>query len=204
MKIKFVRCVSNPRQQRGARGTAAALTLSMCLSAPAVAADWQIGLAAGSARGRVDCVATFPCDRSDVGGKLSLAYRFAPAFDAQLAYLRGGRFDGGGTTPLGNEFGGAFDVDAIGLTVGYRWSITPLWSALARLGVASVHAKFEYANPAFGSSGKTSVQPLLGLGVAYQVSPALSVGLDYDATRIKAHTSHGSLQMLGIAAQLSF
>lgn len=205
MKFTFVQDArDSQRRRRGARGAAAVLALLVCLPAPAAAADWQIGLAAGLARGRVDCAATFPCDRSDIAGKLSLAYRFAPAFDAQLAYLRGGRFDGGGRTPPGTEFGGDFDVDAVGLTAGYHWSIAPLWSAVVRLGVASVHTTFEYANPAFGSSGKTSVQPLVGLGVAYQISPTVSVGLDYDATRLKAYTRHGSLQMLGIAAQLFF
>jgi len=182
-------------QIRVARGVApTVLALFSCLAGAAVAADWRIGASVGPSQGRVDCVA----------GKISVAYQLAPAFDAQLAYLGGSRFAGGGTMPLGTLFGGTFKVDAVGLTAGYRWAFAPLWSGVARAGVASVHSRFDDAAPASGSRGKTTVQPLIGLGVAYQVSPAISVGLDYDATRMKAYTSHGSLQMLGIAAQLSF
>ena len=48
------------------------------------------------------------------------------------------------------------------------------------------------------------MQPLLGLGLAWQLTPAVGVGLDYDVTRFKAHSTHGALQMLGVAAQYSF
>jgi hypothetical protein len=32
----------------------------------------------------------------------------------------------------------------------------------------------------------------------------VSLGVDYDATRFKVHTTRGRLQMLGLAAQFSF
>ena len=44
------------------------------------------------------------------------------------------------------------------------------------------------------------MQPLAGLGVGYQITPALRIGLDYDVTRFKVYRTHGSLQMLGVAA----
>ncbi len=181
-----------------------AIVLTLGLAGTASAADWHVGASFGPSRGRVDCVPSFPCDKSDAGGKLSLAYQVTPSLDVQLAWLHGGRFDGGGTTTAGAEFGGTFKVDAVGLTTGWRWDIARLWSVVARGGFASVHARFDDAAPVSGSHGKTALQPLLGLGLAYQLTPAIAVGVDLDATRLKAHTSHGSLQMLGIAAQLSF
>ena len=170
----------------------------------ATAADFTVGVGAGAADGRVDCVASVPCDRSGASWKLFGAYRLGEQVDVQAAYFHAGRFRGGDTTPFGTEFGGSFRVDGIGLTAGYRWAFAPSWHLVGRAGVASVRTRFEYANPAWGSVGKTAVQPLLGLALAYQVSPAFGISVDYDATRFKAHTTYGALHTLGAFAQFSF
>ncbi len=124
--------------------------------------------------------------------------------DVQALYLDGGRFQGGDVTPLGTEFGGTFKVEALGLTAGYRWQFAPQWSLVGRAGFASVRTRFDYANPVWGSVSKTTFQPLAGLGVAYALTPALRIGIDYDVTRFKVHHTHGALQMLGVAGQFSF
>lgn len=170
----------------------------------AQAQDFSIGIAAGGDRGRVDCVASFPCDRSSSHWKLTGAYRFADVYDVQLAYFGAGHFDGGDTTPLGTEFGGSFKVDGIGLTAGYRWTFAPGWSAVGRLGAASMRTRFDYANNIAAGVSKTTLQPLAGVGIAYAITPALRVGVDYDVTRFKVHTTRGPLSMLGLAAQFSF
>ena len=69
------------------------------------AADFSIGVGAGPDQGRVDCVASFPCDRSSGHGKLFAGYRISEAVDVQAVYFDAGRFKGGDTTPLGIEFG---------------------------------------------------------------------------------------------------
>jgi len=121
----------------------------------------------------------------------------ASAFDA-------GHFTGGDTTPLGTEFGGTFKVSGLGLTAGYRWDFAPSWSLVGRAGLAAMRTRFDYANPAFGSARKTTTQPLLGLGLGYTITPTVRLSLDCDVTRFKVHTTRGSLQMLGVAAQYSF
>lgn len=174
------------------------------LAAPALAQDISVGLAVGPDRGRVDCVAPFACDRSDLHWKLSAAYGFGGGFDAQLAYFNAGRFDGGDTTPLGTPFGGSFRVDGVALTAGYRWDLTPDWRLAGRLGAASVRTRFEYTDALAADVSKTTLQPYAGVGLSYAVTPALRVGLDLDVTRFKVYTSRGSLRMLGLAAQFSF
>ena len=67
-----------------------------------------------------------------------------------------------------------------------------------------MRTRFDYANTVWGSASQTTTQPLLGLGVAYAITPTLRLGLDYDLTRFKVHTTRGRLQMLGVAAQFSF
>lgn len=168
------------------------------------ATDFDIGLSAGLDTGRVDCVASAPCDRGSAHFKASAAYRLGDANDVQLTLFNAGQFTGGDTTPLGTEFGGRFKVSGVALSAGYRWEIAPLWSLRAHAGVASVRTSFEYINPVWGSAGQSNVQPLIGLGLAYAVTPTLRLGLDGDMTRFKVHTTRGSVRMLGLAAQFSF
>ena len=171
---------------------------------PVAAADFSVGVGAGPDQGRVDCVASFPCDRSSTGWKLFAGYQVSQAVDLQAVWFDAGRFKGGDTTPLGTEFGGTFKVSGFGLTAGYRWEFAPAWSLAGRAGIAAMRTRFDYANPAFDSASKTTVQPLLGLGLAYAVTPSVRLSLDYDVTRFKVHTTRGQLQMLGLAAQYSF
>ena len=175
------------------------------IAAPWVAAaDFSVGVGAGADRGRVDCVASFPCDRGSAHGKLFAGYQINDAVDVQAVFFDAGRFKGGNTTPLGTEFGGTFKVSGFGVTGGYRWMFTPSWSLGGRAGLASVRTRFDYANPAFGTASKTTLQPLVGLSLAVAITPTVRLSLDYDVTRFKVHTTRGSLQMLGLAAQYSF
>lgn len=167
-------------------------------------ADFSLGLGAGADRGRVDCVASFACDRGSAAWKLSAAYQVSPAVDMQLVWFDAGHFKGGDTTPLGTEFGGTFKVGGLGLSAGYRWDFAPSWSLAGRAGVAAMRTRFDYANPVFASASRTTTQPLFGLGLGYAVTPSLRLGVDYDVTRFKVHTTRGPLHMLGAAAQYSF
>ncbi len=171
---------------------------------PAGAADFSLSAGAGPDRGRVDCVASFPCDRGSAYWKVSAAYQLSRAVDVQAVAFDAGHFKGGDTTPLGTEFGGTFKVSGIGLTGGYRWELTPSWSLIGRAGLAAMRTRFDYANSAFASASKTTPQPLFGLGLGFAVTPAVRLSLDYDVTRFKVHTTRGPLQMLGVAAQYSF
>lgn len=165
---------------------------------------WSVGIGVGADRGRVDCVASFACDRSSTAVKLFAGYRVSDPIELQAILFDAGNFKGGDTTPLGTQFGGTFKVSGIGLTGGYRWPFASDWSLVGRAGIAGVRTRFDYANDLAASVGKTTVQPLLGLGVGYAITPALRLGLDYDLTRFKVHVTRGSLQTLGLAAQYSF
>ena len=170
----------------------------------AAAADFSIGAGAGASQGRVDCVASFACSRSSAYGKLTAGYRATDAIELEASVFGSGTFKGGNTTPGGTEFGGSFDVRGIGLTAGVRLDVAPGWRVTARAGAASVRTVFDYENNAYGNVSNTLVEPLVGLGVGYAITPALTVGVDYDVTRFKVHTQQGVLQMLGVAARYSF
>ena len=177
---------------------------ALLASGASFGSDFSVGAGVGTDRGRVDCVASFPCDRGSGHWKLSGAYQLSRAVEVQAVAFEAGHFKGGDTTPLGTEFGGIFKVSGFGLTAGYRWDFAPAWSLAGRAGIAAMRTRFDYANPAFASVSKTTTQPLLGLGLGYAVTPAVHLSLDYDGTRFKVHATRGSLQMLGVAAQYSF
>ncbi|MCE9658533.1 MAG: porin family protein [Burkholderiales bacterium] len=184
-----------------------ALLASLPILAASAASAGEISAGAGfsASHGKGRCVDSFPCDRSSGGGKVFGSYRFDDAWDVQAVYFGGHSFKGGDTTPLGTEFGGTFKVSGAGLTAGYRWTFAPAWSLTGRAGVAAVRTRFDYADYLeLDSAGKSTAQPLAGLRLAWQASPQVSVGIDYDVTRFKVHTTRGSLQVLGLAAQFTF
>lgn len=182
----------------------ALLIVAAFASGAASAADFTAGASAGLTRGRVDCIASMPCDHSGAGFKVYGGYRVAESVDLRLTYFDGGRLQGGDVTPLGTQFGGTFKVSGVGLGVGYLWTFAPQWSLYGQAGVASVRTRFDYAAPFSGSVSKTTVQPTTGLSLGYGLAPAVRIGLDYDVTRFKAHDTRGPLQSLGVSAQYAF
>ena len=198
--------IAFPTLARPAAARLAGLALAAAALTPfaARAYDFSVGIGAGAAHGDVDCVASFPCDHSGTAVSVWGAWQVGNGVDVRLQYFDAGSFKGGDTTPLGTEFGGKFKVGVTGLTGGYTWAFAPQWSLSGRVGVASVKTRFEYADPFTGSASKTTAQPLGGVSVGYAITPQLRLGLDYDLTRFKVHTTHGPLQMLGASAQYSF
>lgn len=181
-----------------------ALASQAALAADDAATVFSVGAAGGAADGRVDCVQPYPCDHHAGYGKATASAWIASTVELQASYFRVGDLQGGDTTPLGTRFGGTFKLSGVGLTAGYRWALAPDWDLTARAGVAAVRARFAYAAPFSGEPSKTTVQPLGGLDLDYAITPALRVGLDYQATRLKAHVTRGTLQMIGVGVQFSF
>ena len=181
----------------------AVIAMSLVAGA-ACAGEVSVGLGAGADRGKVDCVASAPCDHRSTQWQLFADYALNDAVGLRAVYFDAGRFDGGDTTPQGLEFGGRFKVSGVGLTAAYRWALAPQWSLTARAGLAAVRTRFDYANPVWGSASKTTAQPLIGASVSYAITPAVRIAVDWDAARFKVHTTQGPLQMLGVSAQLSF
>lgn len=192
------------RRPLAAAATVAAVAALWLATSPVHAEGLSVGAGAGAVNGRTDCVSGYRCNRRDGGLRLFAGWQVDDAIEVQALYLHAGRFHGGNTTPGGTEFGGRFDVQALGVTGGYRWPLDGGWVLEAQAGVAAVRTRFRYASPYDGTVSKTVAQPLVGLGVAYPIAPGWELSLDYDATRFKVHTEVGLLQMLGLSARYSF
>jgi len=200
----------NSLARRTARGRGDGVRHGLAVVACAVACssthagDFNVGAGAGIDRGKTDCVAGYACDHGSAHAKLFAGYQLPNNFELQALYFDAGHFDGGGTSPLGTAFGGRFKVSGVGVAAGYRWAFAPGWSLKGQLGFASVRTRFDYAAPFSGDASMTTTQPLAGLSVGYEITPNWRLSLDLDESRFKAHTTRGSLRMLGVAAQFAF
>ena len=197
---------SDRRSGREAPGwLAAALVAALSgITLPVAAADVDIGLTLGPANGRTDCIDGLPCSHGGSFAKLSAGYHPAGGLELDASYFHAGTFKGRDQTSDGTVYGGDFKTDAFGLTAGYGWRFSPGWRLSGRAGAAILRAHFDYDAPFSGSVGKTTLQPLLGVGLVHAVTPALSVGVDYDETRFKVHASHGPLRMPGASLYWTF
>jgi hypothetical protein len=178
--------------------------VALVIGRAAQADEISIGGGGGVDRGKTDCVAAYPCDRGDLFGKVYAGYRFPGGLELQAIAFDAGRFQGGDTTPLGTPFGGRFKVRGVGFTAGYRWSFAPQWSLLGQAGVASVRTRFDDSAPFSGDVSQSTTQPLVGLSLAYDIAPKWRLSLDFNETRFKVYTTHGSLRLLGASAQYVF
>ncbi|CAN5473540.1 hypothetical protein BH10PSE17_BH10PSE17_02390 [soil metagenome] len=186
------------------RRIACLLALIVSSAPPAWAEGFSVGVGAGLTNGRVDCVDTRSCDHSDGGWQLSAGYAVDEHIDIRATWFDAGHFEGGNLASNILPFGGRFKVTGIGLTAGYGLDIATDWRMTGRAGIAAVRTRFNPDDPAEGSSRKTLPQPLFGLDLAYQAAPGVQVGLGYDLTRFKVHTTRGALQTFGAFARYSF
>ena len=197
--------VPDPASRRSAmRRRTLVLCAALLAAGGTHAGDFSLGAGLAVSHGKGRCVDSFACDRSSFGGKAFGGYRVDDAWDVEAVYFGGHDFKGGDTTPLGTEFGGTFKVSGAGLTAGYRWMLAPAWSLTGRAGIAAVRTRFDYADPALDTASKSTAQPLAGLRLAVRVAPQVNIGLDYDVTRFKVHSTRGLLHMLGLSAQFTF
>ena len=197
------RCVGTLAKVRHGCGIGLLGLAAACWAQGAAAVDFSVAAAVGPAQGRIDCIAAQPCDRHGGFGMLEGTGRFDGGLEIGVRYVHAGVFKGRDQNAEA-IYGGDFRADAIGLTAGYGWQLGPAWRLTGRAGAAAVHTRFRYDAPFSGTAGKTTLQPLVGLGVTYALSHDLAVGLDYDETRFKVHATHGPLRMPGLSLHWNF
>ncbi len=186
-------------------GGALALLLSAGFAVAAEPTPWYAGGGIGLDDGRVDCLSGFKCDHTDKFFRVFGGYRLDDHVELQADWFQAGHFNGADTTPLGTKFNGEFGVTGFAFTGGYRYRFAPAWSVVGRAGVSVMRANFDYANPAYGGDkSKTTAQPYGSASLSYDVAPNVTVNLDYDLTRFKAHHDNGVLQLFGVSAQYAF
>lgn len=181
----------------------ALLALAASLACTTALAQGYIGIAGGTTRQDVNCADWSGCDRGDTGFKLYGGYRFSKLAAIELGYTD----FGSASLSAGSVASGNYSATALGIGGALFLPIAPKFTGIARAGLASVDADYSYTGPFglfAGSSSESSIEPYLGFGLAYALTPQLSLNGSFDYVRADYPRGSGSARMLGLGLSLSF
>lgn len=177
---------------------------ALAFSAAASAQPYAL-VAAGMARLKVDCAGVASCDKSDTAFKFVAGWNLVPAWAFELGYFDYGK-------ARATEPGLALEIDntAVGLGLAYHQELTHGFNAVARLGVARVRTRIGGSLPGLGAASESDrhTQPYGGLGLGYQLTPALSVDAawDYGKSRFSrlGLSESGQIHAFSLGLRLGF
>jgi opacity protein-like surface antigen len=173
-----------------------ALGLMLAAGAHAESTRPYISIGLGRASWNIDCSGIATCTRNHSALRLVGGLEVSKGLAAELFYTDFGKVtaaDAGATAEV--------KAHAIGAAMALSADFSADWRGVLRLGVASVQAKGTAS--AFGASdsiSKTSIQPLVGLGLSYAITPSLLAEAGYERTRVglAGENSNVGLVTLGI------
>ena len=194
------------------------LGLAAGFAMPCAHAQGFVGASAGRTDWRdVECGNTVVCDRKDTAWTIRGGYQYTPWFGVEGRYFDLGKAhtavaagDGGG--PANADF----SAKGFGIDVVLSWPVSDRISISGMAGVARSEAKSDFPGRTFDAAGATVTQvgvqqtrratkPYYGLGVAFGVTPQLSVTLEAERCRIDfGGGSTASVDMLGAGVTYRF
>lgn len=187
------------------------VVLSSALAAQPAHAQAFVGASAGRTDWKdVECGNAAACDRKDTGWTIRGGYRYTPWFGVEGRYFDLGKAHtavaaGDGGDPVNADF----SAKGFGIDVVLSWPVSDRVSVSGMAGIARSEAKSDFPERTFDSGGATITQvgvqqtrrgtnPYYGLGVAFGVTPQLSVSLEAERYRIDfGGSSTASVDMLG-------
>lgn len=160
--------------------------VTVALAAAAGAASAQalyIGGAGGVTRSNADCSGTVSCDNSDTGWKAYVGYNINPMFGVEVV----GYDMGGGKAvvvfPGSNPINGSLKITGFALAGVINVPLGASVDMIGRLGFGSNKLKVDVTSGSLsGSDSETSAQGLWGIGLAFKLSPNLSIRTEIDGT----------------------
>ncbi|MFN4267159.1 MAG: outer membrane beta-barrel protein [Aquabacterium sp.] len=163
-------------------------------------AQVYVGGALGTSKLSASCSGTTSCDTSDGAWKLYVGNALNDTWAVEVAYLDFGkakRSDGVAADQI--------KASALVAAAAGRWSFAQDWSAMGRLGLAYARASYRYAEPGFSfSESDSKIKAYVGLGLAYSVTPNLSLTLDADFTTAEVLDDSGALRAVTLGAAYRF
>lgn len=168
-------------------------------------AQTYVTLGIGSGHLNVDCEG-LSCDKQGTAGKIVGGYTFNNGFAVEAGYFQLGRAK---ASERVSGIAVGLDAKSTGFALGlaYQGEIAKNWTSALRAGFGSNKVRLTASapgTPVTVSDSETSTQPYFGFGVGYAVSPTVSVGLDFDGTRIKYDGETANVRVLTAALQMRF
>lgn len=191
--------------RRGAGKVAAvAALIACCVGLPLQASaqsmslnparNFSLGLAATATHWRADCLQTTYCDRSDTGWRLTGAWHFAPQGALELVAADQGRVRAETFAATGGMQSSELRVRGLGLGLAWWMPLTSDWHFVARAGGISNRARFTETADAGASAVESShrrTDPMMGLGLSWQISPSVTLDgrVDLTSSRLRPESS---------------
>jgi OmpA-OmpF porin, OOP family len=178
------------------------ICIATLLLVQTAAAQTYIGISGGPARFSADCDGAVRCDKSDLGLKLYGGYKFTPHLALEGAYASLGSFKTALPGPApGQEVSVSTRSTAFSIGGAFFYEFIPHFTATGRLGLASGKLKI---SSDVSSDSETKINPYVGVGVGYSLTPALSLNGTLDMNRFKHRGDTQHIFMLGAGITYGF
>lgn len=162
----------------------------------AASAQGYAGALIGMAKFNVDCAGA-SCDDSDTGYKVYGGYEVAPNIAIEVGYT-----DFGKARLSAGVLNESIEAQAFSVVGAFRMALSPEWTGVGRLGLASVKGK---RNTNFGlSESDSSIKLYAGVGVEYALGADFKLTGAFDFTAADIGDDSGGVYIFGLGAQMGF
>lgn len=173
------------------------LALGAFLTCSSTLAQVYVGASLGLTQQDPNCGGWSSCDKSDTGLKIYGGYKLTKEWAVELAYT-----DFGSVGLNSGPFSGSYSASALSAGGAFFLPLAPKFTGIGRFGLASVDG--DYSAP-FGNSGsESSIEPYVGLGIAYTLTPKLSLTGSFDYVNVDYPRGSGSATLFGVGLSYAF
>lgn len=157
----------------------------------------------GLSRLSTDCTGV-TCDKKGTGLKLAVGHRYADNVGYKLSYIRFGNF-----TASGQVNGVAATAKVRGESLGLSgvWFLPLGMNAEAEFRLGGAFNRASTTGQALGVSVRdreTKLRVLFGMGVGYRLTPATTVGVDFDVARFLIGGEGATMRLLSVYGRTEF
>ena len=172
------------------------LALGAFVACGSALAQGYVGGNIGLTQQSANCSGWSSCDKTDTGLKVYGGYKFTKEWAAELAYT-----DFGSVSVRSGPASGSYSATALSAGAAFFLPLAPKFTGIGRFGLAAVDG--DYSVP-FGGSSESSIEPYVGLGVAYTLTPRLSVTGNFDYMNADYPRGSGSATLFSVGLSYAF
>ena len=181
------------------------LALAGVTLSAAASAQVYVGGTVGSSKWNDDCKYTVKCDTTSTAYKLLGGYALDKNFALEASYFSLGKISAtskvGGINSSVQVKGTGFELAGV-----VNHSFTDKFGGFAKLGFARVTADSNGNVPGVVrlSNDTTSTQPVIGLGLTFQLSDNLALRGEFEQRRLKLGSDKESVRNFSVGLQYAF
>lgn len=171
--------------------TLLSIAAALALSAPIAAhAQFYAGGGLGLGHVSVDCSGVDSCDKNAFGFKAYGGYRFENGWATEISYFDWGQVKASGSLAAvgvpGTTLSGKLSAQGLGIGLAYFLPLPGEWVGLFRFGGVQNRSKFDVTDGTVSvGESKGAFFAYGGVGLAYRLTPQLSVTAEADFSRTK-------------------